>query len=189
MAGWRSLTPSSSKLWRTRTASSRSSGGDDARCVDAQEDARKKLLTPSLRRHAVTWAVQAKGYSQRHACRLVGLHRKTYRYVTKRSGDEELRRAPARAGIAATAVRLSASRPDAQAPRASSGAKMYLARRGTSECAQPAEEPAALCRNYALVAAYLRPLSFARVSLIARIGPLASECVFWLARTKRWRPR
>jgi putative transposase len=40
----------------------------------------------------VTWAVREKGYSQRRACRLVGLHSKTYRYVTKRSGDEELRR-------------------------------------------------------------------------------------------------
>jgi putative transposase len=40
----------------------------------------------------VTWAVREKGYSQRRACRLVGLHAKTYRYVTKRSGDEELRR-------------------------------------------------------------------------------------------------
>src|ERR1700693_4353769 len=67
-------------------------GGDDARCIDAQGDARKKLLTPSLRRHAARWAVREKGYSQRRACRLVGLHPKTYRYVTKRSGDEELRR-------------------------------------------------------------------------------------------------
>jgi putative transposase len=32
-----------------------------------------------------------KNYSQRRACRLVGLHPKTYRYVTKRSGDEALR--------------------------------------------------------------------------------------------------
>ena len=40
----------------------------------------------------MTWAVREKGYSQRHACRLVGLHPKTYRYVTKRSGDEALRR-------------------------------------------------------------------------------------------------
>ncbi len=39
----------------------------------------------------MTWAVRERGYSQRHACRLVGLHPKTYRYVTKRSGDEELR--------------------------------------------------------------------------------------------------
>ena len=40
----------------------------------------------------MTWAVREKGYSQRHACRLVGLHPKTYRYAPKRSGDEELRR-------------------------------------------------------------------------------------------------
>ena len=39
----------------------------------------------------MTWAIREKSYSQRHACRLVGLHPKTYRYVTKRSGDEELR--------------------------------------------------------------------------------------------------
>jgi putative transposase len=38
----------------------------------------------------VTWAVREKGYSQRHACRLVGLHPKTYRYAPKRSGDEEV---------------------------------------------------------------------------------------------------
>ena len=50
-----------------------------------------KLLTPSLRRRAVTWAIREKSYSQRHACRLVGRHPKTYRYATKRSGDEELR--------------------------------------------------------------------------------------------------
>jgi putative transposase len=40
----------------------------------------------------VTWAVREKSYSQRRACRLVGLHPKTYRYATKRSGDDELRR-------------------------------------------------------------------------------------------------
>jgi putative transposase len=39
----------------------------------------------------VTWAVQEKGYSQRRACGLVGLHPKTYRYASKRTGDEELR--------------------------------------------------------------------------------------------------
>jgi putative transposase len=39
----------------------------------------------------VTWAVREKGYSQRRACGLVGLHPKTYRYASKRSGDEELR--------------------------------------------------------------------------------------------------
>jgi putative transposase len=44
-----------------------------------------------LRKRAVTWAVQEKGYSQRRACGLVGLHPKTYRYASKRTGDEELR--------------------------------------------------------------------------------------------------
>jgi len=39
----------------------------------------------------VTWAVREKGYSQRRACGLVGLHPKTYRYASKRTGDEELR--------------------------------------------------------------------------------------------------
>ncbi len=40
----------------------------------------------------MTWAIGNKSYSQRRACGLVGLHPKTYRYVTKRSGDEELRK-------------------------------------------------------------------------------------------------
>ena len=40
----------------------------------------------------MTWAVREKNYSQRRACRLVGVHPKTYRYATKRSGDDELRR-------------------------------------------------------------------------------------------------
>ena len=39
----------------------------------------------------MTWAVREKSYSQRRACGLVGLHPKTYRYASKRSGDEELR--------------------------------------------------------------------------------------------------
>jgi hypothetical protein len=39
----------------------------------------------------VTLAVRERGYSQRRACGLVGLHPKTYRYAAKRSGDEELR--------------------------------------------------------------------------------------------------
>ena len=59
----------------------------------------------------MTWAVREKGYSQRHACRLVGWYPKTYRYVTKRSGDEQLVQASA-PGIAATAVRYSASGSD-----------------------------------------------------------------------------
>jgi putative transposase len=44
-----------------------------------------------LRKKAVTWAVREQGYSQRRACGLVGLHPKTYRYASKRSGDEKLR--------------------------------------------------------------------------------------------------
>jgi putative transposase len=44
-----------------------------------------------LRKRAVTWAVQERGYSQRRACGLVGLHPKTYRYASKRTGDEGLR--------------------------------------------------------------------------------------------------
>jgi putative transposase len=44
-----------------------------------------------LRKRAVTWAIQEKSYSQRRACGLVGLHPKTYRYASKRTGDEELR--------------------------------------------------------------------------------------------------
>jgi len=49
-----------------------------------------KLLTPSSRRKAVTWAIEEKGYSQRRACRLVGIEPKTYRYRSRRSGDERL---------------------------------------------------------------------------------------------------
>jgi putative transposase len=44
-----------------------------------------------LRKRAVTWAVRDKGYSQRRACGLVGLHPKTYRYASKRTRDEGLR--------------------------------------------------------------------------------------------------
>jgi putative transposase len=44
-----------------------------------------------LRKRAVTWAIRERGYSQRRACVLVGLHAKTYRYASKRLGDEELR--------------------------------------------------------------------------------------------------
>jgi hypothetical protein len=31
----------------------------------------KKLLTPNLRRHAVTWAIREKGYSRLRACCLL----------------------------------------------------------------------------------------------------------------------
>jgi len=40
----------------------------------------------------VTWAVQEKSYSQRRACRLVGLHARTYRYRSKRPSDDGLRK-------------------------------------------------------------------------------------------------
>jgi putative transposase len=39
----------------------------------------------------VTWAIQHKGYSQRRACRLVGIEPKTYRYRSRCVGDEALR--------------------------------------------------------------------------------------------------
>jgi putative transposase len=39
----------------------------------------------------VTWAIDEKGYSQRRACRLVGLQPKTYRYASTRPDDGPLR--------------------------------------------------------------------------------------------------
>ena len=39
----------------------------------------------------MTWAVGEKSYSQRRACRLVGLQPKTYRYVSSRPDDGALR--------------------------------------------------------------------------------------------------
>lgn len=39
----------------------------------------------------MTWAIRERDYSQRQACGLVGLHPKTYRYASKRTGDEGLR--------------------------------------------------------------------------------------------------
>ncbi len=39
----------------------------------------------------MTWAVSEKGYSQRRACRLVGLQAKTYRYASTRLDDGALR--------------------------------------------------------------------------------------------------
>lgn len=39
----------------------------------------------------MTWAIEEKSYSQRRACGLIGLHPKTYRYASRRSGDIELR--------------------------------------------------------------------------------------------------
>jgi putative transposase len=39
----------------------------------------------------VSWAIKDKGYTQRRACRLVGLEPKTYRYASKRPDDGALR--------------------------------------------------------------------------------------------------
>ena len=39
----------------------------------------------------MTWAISEKGYSQRRACRLVGLQPKTYRYASTRPDDGALR--------------------------------------------------------------------------------------------------
>lgn len=39
----------------------------------------------------MTWAIREKSCSQRRACRLVGLHPKTYRYASRRSDDEDVR--------------------------------------------------------------------------------------------------
>lgn len=39
----------------------------------------------------MTWAIENKGYSQRHACSLVGMDPKSWRYVSRRGDDGELR--------------------------------------------------------------------------------------------------
>ncbi|MDX6502369.1 MAG: putative transposase [Blastocatellia bacterium] len=39
----------------------------------------------------MTWAIDRKGYSQRRACKLVGLQPKTYRYASTRPDDGALR--------------------------------------------------------------------------------------------------
>jgi putative transposase len=51
----------------------------------------KKLLRPSSRRSAVTWAMTEKGYSQRRACRLVGIDPRIHRYRSSRPDDAGLR--------------------------------------------------------------------------------------------------
>jgi putative transposase len=40
----------------------------------------------------VDWAITDKSYSQRRACRLVGLDRKSFRYVSKRPDDDGIRK-------------------------------------------------------------------------------------------------
>ena len=39
----------------------------------------------------MTWAIQEKGYSQRRACKLVGIEPKTCRYVSRRPDDGTVR--------------------------------------------------------------------------------------------------
>jgi putative transposase len=39
----------------------------------------------------VTWAISEKDYSQRRACRLVGIEPKTYRYASLRPDDTAIR--------------------------------------------------------------------------------------------------
>ena len=60
-----------------------------------REAPRKKLLTPRSRRMVVTWAIDEKGYSQRRACRLIGIEPKTYRYASSRGDDAAVRAAAA----------------------------------------------------------------------------------------------
>ena len=86
-------------------------GGDDAGCGDAEGDAGKKLLTPSARRRAVSWAIEEKSYSQRRACGLVGLEPKTYRYASTRPDDGAVAAAAEGTGFGAPAVRLPAPAP------------------------------------------------------------------------------
>ena len=40
----------------------------------------------------MNWAIEERGYSQRRACALVGMHPKTYRYASTREDDMDLRR-------------------------------------------------------------------------------------------------
>ena len=48
-------------------------------------------MTPGLRRDAVTWAIREKDYSQRRACRLIGIDPKTWRYASRRPAEEAAR--------------------------------------------------------------------------------------------------
>jgi putative transposase len=49
-----------------------------------------KTSDAQLRRGAVTWTINEKSYSQRRACRLIGLQPKTYRYASTRLDDGAL---------------------------------------------------------------------------------------------------
>jgi putative transposase len=48
-------------------------------------------VTPGLRREAATWAITERDYSQRRACRLVGIDPKTWRYASRRPAEEATR--------------------------------------------------------------------------------------------------
>src|SRR4029450_7098087 len=66
-------------------------GGVDDRQCHAEGNADKKLLTPRLRRTAVSWAIQEKSYSQRKACALVGLEPKALGDCCTRTDAEPIR--------------------------------------------------------------------------------------------------
>ncbi|CUW48828.1 IS2 transposase TnpB [Novacetimonas hansenii] len=48
-------------------------------------------MTPGLRREAATWAITERAYSQRRACRLIGMDPKTWRYASRRPDDADAR--------------------------------------------------------------------------------------------------
>mgnify|MGYP001393103615 CR=1 FL=1 len=48
-------------------------------------------MTPGLRREAATWAITERDYSQRRACRLIGMDPKTWRYASHRPDDAAVR--------------------------------------------------------------------------------------------------
>src|ERR1700689_3930965 len=83
--------PQAEGVGRREPQAQKAAGGNDAGRIDAEGDARKKLLTPGLRRRAVTWAIDEKGYSQRRGWGLVDLPTKNYRYASTRSDDGTLR--------------------------------------------------------------------------------------------------
>ena len=64
-------------------------GGDGQRYLEG--DVAKKLLTPGARKSAVSWAIEEKDYSQRRACRLVGVAPKVYRHRRRRPNDGAFR--------------------------------------------------------------------------------------------------
>lgn len=49
------------------------------------------LLTRGLRRKAVIWAIEEKGYSQRRACSLLSIAPRVFRYLSRRGDDAAVR--------------------------------------------------------------------------------------------------